>query len=93
MDLILNEMKKAKDRSNNLCSVSKGITIYESESMRDEVALGTYLDSLMNASTSEMVDFRTIGAVEFLETSNIIEVPAAVVGVESFDTVPLILEE
>jgi hypothetical protein len=25
----------------------------------DEVALGTYLDSLMNASTSEMVDFRT----------------------------------
>jgi hypothetical protein len=32
------------------------------------------------------------GAVEFLETSNIIEVPAAVVGVESFDTVPLILE-
>jgi hypothetical protein len=59
----------------------------------DEVALGTYLDSLMNASTSEMVDFRTMeGAVEFLETSNIIEVPAAVVGVESFDTVPLILE-
>jgi hypothetical protein len=58
----------------------------------DEVALGTYLDSLMNASTSEMVDFRTMeGAVEFLETSNII-VPAAVVGVESFDTVPLILE-
>jgi hypothetical protein len=58
----------------------------------DEVALGTYLDSLMNAS-SEMVDFRTMeGAVEFLETSNIIEVPAAVVGVESFDTVPLILE-
>jgi hypothetical protein len=57
-----------------------------------EVALGTYLDSLMNASTSEMVDFRTMeGAVEFLETSNIIEVPAAV-GVESFDTVPLILE-
>jgi hypothetical protein len=56
-------------------------------------ALGTYLDSLMNASTSEMVDFRTMeGAVEFLETSNIIEVPAAVVGVESFDTVPLILE-
>jgi hypothetical protein len=46
----------------------------------------------MNASTSEMVDFRTMeGAVEFLETSNI-EVPAAVVGVESFDTVPLILE-
>jgi hypothetical protein len=46
----------------------------------DEVALGTYLDSLMNAST-EMVDFRTMeGAVEFLETSNIIEVPAAVVG-------------
>jgi hypothetical protein len=46
----------------------------------DEVALGTYLDSLMNASTSEMVDFRTMeGAVEFLET-NIIEVPAAVVG-------------
>jgi hypothetical protein len=45
----------------------------------DEVALGTYLDSLMNAST-EMVDFRTMeGAVEFLETSNIIEVPAAVV--------------
>jgi hypothetical protein len=44
----------------------------------DEVALGTYLDSLMNASTSEMVDFRTMeGAVEFLETSNI-EVPAAV---------------
>jgi hypothetical protein len=44
----------------------------------DEVALGTYLDSLMNASTSEMVDFRTMeGAVEFLETSNIIiEVPA-----------------
>jgi hypothetical protein len=42
-------------------------------------ALGTYLDSLMNASTSEMVDFRTMeGAVEFLETSNIIEVPAAV---------------
>jgi hypothetical protein len=30
----------------------------------DEVALGTYLDSLMNASTSEMVDFRTMeGAV------------------------------
>jgi hypothetical protein len=58
-----------------------------------EVALGTYLDSLMNASTGEMVDFRTMeGAVEFLETSNIIEVPAAVVGVESFDTVPLILE-
>jgi hypothetical protein len=27
-----------------------------------------------------------------LETSNIIEVPAAVVGVESLDTVPLILE-
>jgi hypothetical protein len=27
-----------------------------------------------------------------LETSNIIEVPAAAVGVESFDTVPLILE-
>jgi hypothetical protein len=23
----------------------------------DEVALGTYLESLMNASTSEMVDF------------------------------------
>jgi hypothetical protein len=57
----------------------------------DEV-LGTYLDSLMNASTSEMVDFRTMEGVEFLETSNIIEVPAAVVGVESFDTVPLILE-
>jgi hypothetical protein len=64
----------------------------KANSMRDEVALGTYLDSLMNASTSEMVDFRTMGAVEFLETSNIIEVPAAVVGVESFDTVPLILE-
>jgi hypothetical protein len=40
-----------------------------------------------------MVDFRTMeGAVEF-ETSNIIEVPAAVVEVESFDTVPLILKE
>jgi hypothetical protein len=45
----------------------------------DEVALGTYLDSLMNASTSEMVDFRTMEGAEFLETSNIIEVPAAVV--------------
>jgi hypothetical protein len=29
----------------------------------DEVALGTYLDSLMNASTSEMVDFRTMEAL------------------------------
>jgi hypothetical protein len=77
-------------------TASKGIgnPIYESMNLEiDEVALGTYLDSLMNASTSEMVDFRTMeGAVEFLETSNIIEVPAAVVGVESFDTVPLILE-
>jgi hypothetical protein len=76
-------------------TASKGIgnPIYESMNLEiDEVALGTYLDSLMNASTSEMVDFRTMeGAVEFLETSNIIEVPA-VVGVESFDTVPLILE-
>jgi hypothetical protein len=76
-------------------TASKGIgnPIYESMNLEiDEVALGTYLDSLMNASTSEMVDFRTMeGAVEFLETSNIIEVPAAV-GVESFDTVPLILE-
>jgi hypothetical protein len=76
-------------------TASKGIgnPIYESMNLEiDEVALGTYLDSLMNAS-SEMVDFRTMeGAVEFLETSNIIEVPAAVVGVESFDTVPLILE-
>jgi hypothetical protein len=53
--------------------------------------LGTYLDSLMNASTSEMVDFRTMEGARILETSNIIEVPAAVVGVESFDTVPLIL--
>jgi hypothetical protein len=26
----------------------------------DEVALGTYLDSLMNASTSEMVDFKPV---------------------------------
>jgi hypothetical protein len=62
-------------------TASKGIgnPIYESMNL-DEVALGTYLDSLMNASTSEMVDFRTMeGAVEFLETSNIIEVPAAVV--------------
>jgi hypothetical protein len=46
----------------------------------------------MNATMSEMVDFRTMeGAVEFLEKPNIIEVPA-VVGVESFDTVALILE-
>jgi hypothetical protein len=82
--------------SSLLKPASKGIgnPIYESMNLEiDEVALGTYLDSLMNASTSEMVDFRTMeGAVEFLETSNIIEVPAAVVGVESFDTVPLILE-
>jgi hypothetical protein len=81
--------------SSLLKPTSKGIgnPIYESMNLEiDEVALGTYLDSLMNAS-SEMVDFRTMeGAVEFLETSNIIEVPAAVVGVESFDTVPLILE-
>jgi hypothetical protein len=80
----------------SLLTASKGIgnPIYESMNLEiDEVALGTYLDSLMNASTSEMVDFRTMeGAVEFLETSNIIEVPAAVVGVESFDTVPLILK-
>jgi hypothetical protein len=60
-------------------TASKGIgnPIYESMNLEiDEVALGTYLDSLMNASTtSEMVDFRTMeGAVEFLETSNIIEV-------------------
>jgi hypothetical protein len=63
-------------------TASKGIgnPIYESMNLEiDEVALGTYLDSLMNASTSEMVDFRTMEAVEFLETSNIIEVPAAVV--------------
>jgi hypothetical protein len=62
-------------------TASKGIgnPIYESMNLEiDEVALGTYLDSLMNASTSEMVDFRTM-EVEFLETSNIIEVPAAVV--------------
>jgi hypothetical protein len=76
-------------------TASKGIgnPIYESMNLEiDEVALGTYLDSLMNAST-EMVDFRTMeGAVEFLETSNIIEVPPAAVGVESFDTVPLILD-
>jgi hypothetical protein len=57
-----------------------GNPIYESMNLEiDEVALGTYLDSLMNASTSEMVDFRTMEGAEFLETSNIIEVPAAVV--------------
>jgi hypothetical protein len=32
----------------------------------DEVALGTYLDSLMNASTSEMVDFRTMEGCRIL---------------------------
>jgi hypothetical protein len=43
-----------------------GNPIYESMNLEiDEVALGTYLDSLMNASTSEMVDFRTMeGAVD-----------------------------
>jgi hypothetical protein len=40
----------------------------------DEVALGTYLDSLMNASTSEMVDFRTmegriLGNIEYNRSS------------------------
>jgi hypothetical protein len=63
-------------------TASKGIgnPIYESMNLEIDDVLGTYLDSLMNASTSEMVDFRTMeGAVEFLETSNIIEVPAAVV--------------
>jgi hypothetical protein len=32
----------------------------------DEVALGTYLDSLMNASTGEMVDFRTMEGCRIL---------------------------
>jgi hypothetical protein len=44
-------------------TASKGIgnPIYESMNLEiDEVALGTYLDILMNASTSEMVDFRTM---------------------------------
>jgi hypothetical protein len=50
-------------------TASKGIgnPIYESMNLEiDEVALGTYLDSLMNASTSEMVDFRTMEGCRIL---------------------------
>jgi hypothetical protein len=50
-------------------TASKGIgnPIYESMNLEiDEVALGTYLDSLMNASTSEMVDFRTMEGARIL---------------------------
>jgi hypothetical protein len=74
-------------------TVVKGMGFAEYENVNlemDQVALESYLDSLLEAAPGKMIDFRTMeGAVKFFESSKVLSVPALVLGIQEDIKIPL----